>query len=82
MKVCIVGVPPTRRPPRCEWGPVIFLATAFRWKARSEASLRHSWERFRAVRASCDLPDSSQLIMEEQLMPDPHSTRHATEAGR
>ena len=35
-----------------------------------------SRERFSAVRASCDLPDSSQLIMEEQLMPDPHSIGH------
>jgi hypothetical protein len=41
---------------------------AFWWKASSEASLQPSWEKFRRVRASCDLPNSSQLIMEEQVL--------------
>ena len=43
-------------------------------KARSQALLQPGWDGLRAVRAGCDLPDSSQPVTEEEPMSYPGFT--------
>ena len=56
-------------PLACHKRPATPPASGNRLTARSEAPLHADWEQFRAVRDRCDLPNSSQLIKEEQHVP-------------